>query len=133
VLTGLLANEVDFAIFTLGATLPHIRTGKVRPIAIGSDRRDAALPDVPPMREAVPGLTSASWFALLAPPKTPPAIVAKVHGGIVEGLRHSEAQRRLAELNAVPIGNTPDEAAAFIADEKARWGKVIRAANIKAE
>jgi len=78
-------------------------------------------------------MVSATWFALLAPPKTPGEIVAKLNAAIVEALRQPEVQRRLAEMYAEVIGNSPAEAAAFIRDEKRRWSEVIRAANIKPE
>ena len=133
VLTGMLANEVDFSIFTLGATLPQIKAGKLRPLAVGGDRRYAGLPDVPTMREMVPGLTSAAWFALLAPPRTSAELVAKINGAVVEALRHPDVQKKLADLTADTVANSPAEAAAFIAEEKVRWGKVIRTANIKAD
>ncbi len=133
VLSGMLANEIDFAIFTLGATLPHIKAGKLRPLAVGGERRYAGLPDVPTMREVVPGLASATWFALLAPPRTSPELVAKINGAVIEALRHPEVQKKLADLTADTVANSPAEAAAFIAEEKVRWGKVIRTANIKAE
>lgn len=69
----------------------------------------------------------------MAPPRTSPELVAKINGAVVEALRHPEVQKKLAELTADPVANSPAEAAAFIAEEKARWGKVIRTANIKAE
>ena len=79
VLNAMLAAEVDFTMFTLGGTLPLIKSGKVRPLAVGGERRYAGLPEVPTMSEAMPGLVSASWFALLAPPRTPPELVARIN------------------------------------------------------
>lgn len=133
VLNAMLSNEIDFAVITLGAALPHIKAGKLRPLAVGGDRRYPGLPDVPTMHEVVPGLVSTAWFALLAPPRTSAELVAKINGAVVEALRHPDTQKKLADLTADTIANSPAEAATFIAEEKARWGKVIRAANVKAD
>src|SRR2546425_851947 len=118
-------------IYTVGGLLPHIKSGRLRALAVGGARRNPALPEVPTFGELMPGMVSATWFAMLAPPKTPDGIVAKLNAAIVEALRQPEVQKRLAELHANIIGNSPSEAAAFIRDEKRRWGEVIRAANIK--
>src|SRR5438105_8228650 len=131
VIGGFLAGDVDTGFFTVGGLLPHIKSGRLRALAVGGEQRNPALPDVPTFNELLPGMVSATWFALLAPPKTPSEIVAKVNAAIVEALRQPEVQRRLAEMHAEVIGNSPAEAAAFIREEKRRWGEVIRAANIK--
>ena len=131
VVTGMLAGDVDCGFYTVGGLLPHIKSGRLRALAVGGAQRNPALPDVPTFDELLPGMVSATWFAMLAPPKTPGEIVAKLNGAIVEALRQPEVQRRLAEMHAEVIGNSPAEAAAFIREEKRRWGEVIRAANIK--
>jgi len=131
VVTGMLAGDVDCGFYTIGGLLPHIKSGRLRALAVGGAQRNPALPDVPTFNELLPGMVSATWFAMLAPPKTPGEIVAKLNGAIVEALRHPEVHKRLAEMYADIIGNSPAEAAAFIREEKRRWGEVIRAANIK--
>jgi tripartite-type tricarboxylate transporter receptor subunit TctC len=128
---GLLGGEVDTGFFTLGGLLPHIKAGKLRALAVGGSRRHAALPDVPTLSEALPGMASATWFAMIAPAKTPADVVAKLNGAVVEALRHPDVQKRLADLDAETVANSPAEAAAFIKEEKERWGKVIRTAGIK--
>jgi tripartite-type tricarboxylate transporter receptor subunit TctC len=133
VIGGFLAGDVDTGFFTVGGLLPHIKSGKLRPLAVGGERRNAALPDVPTLAELLPGMVSATWFAMIAPAKTPPDIVAKLSAAVAEALQHPEVQKRLADIHADVIGNSPEQAAAFIREEKARWGKVIRAANIKAD
>lgn len=133
VMAGLLAGEVDMTFFTLGSAMPNIRGGKLRAIAVASERRNAALPEVPALAETLPGMTSATWFAMLAPPGTPPELVNRINALWVEALRHPDSLKRLAEITADPVANSPAEAAAFIAQEKDRWGKVIRQANIKAD
>lgn len=131
VVTGMLAGDVDLGMYTLGGLLPYIRSGRLRPIAVGGARRNPAAPEVPTFGELLPGMVSATWFAMLAPPKTPSEIVAKLNAAIVEALRQPEVEKRLAEMHAEVIGNSPAEAAAFIREEKRRWGDVIRAAHIK--
>jgi tripartite-type tricarboxylate transporter receptor subunit TctC len=131
--TGLLGSEVDVGFFTLGSTLPHIRAGKLRALAVGGDRRHTAIPNVPTLGEAMPGMVSHTWFAMIAPAHTPVEVVAKLNAAVVAALRHPDVQRRLSELNAEVVANSPAEAAAYIKDEKERWGRVIRAAGIKAD
>src|SRR5439155_13088992 len=133
VIGGFLAGDVDTGFFTVGGLLPHIKSGKLRPLAVGGERRNAALPDVPTLAELLPGMVSATWFAMIAPAKTPPDIVSKLSVAVAEALQHPEVQKRLADIHADVIGNSPQQAAGFIREEKARWGKVIRAANIKAD
>lgn len=131
VVTGMLAGDVDCGFYTVGGLLPHVKSARLRALAVGGAQRDPALPGVPTFNELLPGMVSATWFAILAPPKTPSEIVAKLNAAIVEALRLPEVGKRLAEMHAEIIGNSPAEAAAFIRDEKRRWGEVIRAANIK--
>jgi len=133
VVTGMLAGDVDCGFYTIGGLLPLVKSGRLRALAVGGAQRNPALPDVPTFNELLPGMVSATWFAILAPPKTPAEIVAKLNAAIVEALRLPEVHKRLAEMHADIIGNSPAEAAAFIRDEKRRWGEVIRAANIKAD
>jgi tripartite-type tricarboxylate transporter receptor subunit TctC len=132
-LTGLLGGEVDAGFFTLGGALPHIRTGKLRALAVGGSKRNPAIANVPTLGEAMPGLVSATWFGLIAPAKTPADVVAKLNAAVVEALRHPDVQKRLAEVYADTVANSPAEAAAYIKEEKERWGKVIRTAGIKAD
>jgi tripartite-type tricarboxylate transporter receptor subunit TctC len=131
VLAGFLAGDVDMGFFTLGGLLPHIKAGKLRAVAVGGQRRNPSLPDVPVLGEVLPGMVSATWFALIAPGKTPRDIVAKLSAASAEALQHPDVQKRLAEIHADVIGNSPEQAAAYIREEKERWGKVIRAANVK--
>jgi tripartite-type tricarboxylate transporter receptor subunit TctC len=133
VIGGFLAGDVDTGFFTVGGLLPHIKSGKLRALAVGGDRRNAALPEVPTLTELLPGMVSATWFAMIAPAKTPPEIVARLNAAVVEALQQPEVQKRLADIHADVIANSPERAAAFIREEKARWGKVIRAAGIKAD
>lgn len=133
VMTGLVAGEVDLTFFTLATAMPHIRSGKLRALAVGSERRDPRVPEVPALGEILPGMTSATWFAIIAPPRTPPGLVAKINAEWVWALRDPDAVKRLADITVDVVANSASEAAAFLADERKRWGAVIRAANIRAE
>ena len=133
VMTGLLGGDVDMAFFTLAGAFPHIRGGKLRALAVGGERRNGALPAVPTLGEVMPGMVSASWAALIAPARTPTGLVARLNVAVVEALRSTESQKRLADLTIDTIANSPSEAAAFIREEKERWGKVIRTAGVRAD
>lgn len=133
VMAGVISGEVDLTFFTLGNSLANIRGGKLRAIAVGSERRNPALPDVPTLAETLPGMTSATWFGMLAPPGTPAELVAKISAEWVEALRHPDTVKRLGDITADLVANSPAEAAVFIAQERERWGNVIRTANIRAE
>ncbi|MFM9971875.1 MAG: Bug family tripartite tricarboxylate transporter substrate binding protein [Burkholderiales bacterium] len=132
VLQGALAGEIDYLVYTSGTVAPHIRSGKLRAIAVGSTRRLAGI-DAPPAAETVPGFDSGSWFVMIAPPKTPPALVQRIHAEWNEVLRTPEITKRLTEAFVELLVATPADTAVFISKEKARWGEVIRRGNIKAD
>ena len=91
----------------LGVSLALVKGGKLKLLAVATPKRMASLPDVPTIAETLPGFESAAWFAVVAPPKTPPAIVNKINADINEALRQPEIAPRLAQLSAEPIGGTP--------------------------
>jgi tripartite-type tricarboxylate transporter receptor subunit TctC len=91
----------------------------------------AALPDVPTIAETLAGFESAAWFAIVAPPKTPSAVVDKINADVNEALRDDDVRQRLAQLSAEPIGGTPQATAAYMREEIERWYNVIKAANVK--
>lgn len=132
-LQGLLAGDVDVMFDNLGVSLALVKGGKLKLIAVGTERRMTTLPDVPTIAESLPGFASSAWFAVVAPPKTPAAIVAKVNTDIAEAVRDPEVRKRLADLSADPVGGTPAETAAFMRAEVERWNNVIKAANVKLE
>src|SRR5262245_39003509 len=132
-LTDLLAGHVDLMIDNLGNSLTHIRDGRLKVLAVGDDRRIAELPNVPTLAETYPGFVASSWFAIVAPPGTSPALVAKLSQAMGEILRMPDVVQRLRDLGATPIGGSPAETAAFIKLETERWRKVIIDADIKPE
>ena len=132
-LTDLLAGHVDLMIDNLGNALAHIRDGRLRALAVGEAKRIAELPNVPTLAETYPGFVTSSWFAVVAPPKTPPALAGKLSQAMGEILHMPDVVQRLRDLGATPIGGTPEETAAFIKLETERWRKVIADADIKPE
>jgi len=130
----LIAGHLDVLFFQLDSVRGQVEANRARMLAVTTDERVAAVPEVPTMAEAgVPGLRSNTWNALMAPPKTPAAITAKLNRAINEILKSPETVEHLRGMNMIPVGGTPGEIRAFIAEETARWGDVIRAAGIKAK
>jgi tripartite-type tricarboxylate transporter receptor subunit TctC len=132
-LADLLGGQVDMMFDNLGVSLPHVKSGKLRALAVASTRRFRSLPDVPALNETLAGFESVAWFGIVGPPKTPSQIAEKVSTGVAEALRNPNVLRRLSELSADPLGMTPKETAAFMKQETERWGAVIRAAGVKLE
>lgn len=131
---AMLAGEVDLMFLDLGPVLPHIRGGKLKALAMASDQRHPSLPEVPAITEFVPGATVAAWWGLMAPPRTPAGIVAKVQEAVAAALKEPDVVSKLAELgNMEPVGNSPSEAAAFIARERQVWGDLIRSINLSVD
>ncbi len=132
-LAALLSGEVEMMFDNLGVTVQHVRAGKLKALAVGSERRVASLPDVPAMAEFYPGFVSVAWFSVSAPPKTPAAIAEKLSAAIVETLKLPEVAARLANLSVEPIASTPAGMAAIMKVDTERWRAVIRAAGVKPE
>jgi len=130
-LQGLLAGDVDFMFDNLGVSLPLIESGKLRLIAVASEKRLPSLPDVPTMAETLPGFESAAWYGVVAPPRTPKAITQKLNADISEALHDPEVQDRLKKLSAEIIGGSVDSTAKFMRKEVDRWNTVIKTANVK--
>ena len=130
-LTDLVAGSVDLMFDNLGVSLPLVKGGQLKLLGVATPKRMASLPDVPTIAETLPGFESAAWFAIVAPPKTPQAVVDKINADVNEALRQGDIVQRLAQLSAEPIGGTPQATAAYMREEIERWHKVIRAANVK--
>jgi tripartite-type tricarboxylate transporter receptor subunit TctC len=132
-LADLLGGQVDMMFDNLGVSLAHVKSGKLRALAVASPRRFRSLPDVPALAETLPGFESVAWFGIVGPPKTPAAVAQKVAAGVEAALRNPDVLRRLSELSADPLGMSPAETAAFMKQETERWGAVIRSAGVKLE
>ena len=118
---------------TMPASIEHIKAGKLRSLAVTSPNRLDALPNVPTVGDFLPGYETSAWQGVGAPKNTPPEIITKLNNEINIGLADSKLKMRLADLGGTAIAGSPADFGKFIADESEKWGKVIRAANIKAE
>ena len=133
-LSDLVGGQLSFMIENVPGTMPFVRAGKLRALAITSAKRSALEPALPTMIETgVPGYDVIGWNGLVAVTGTPPAIVTKLYTEIAKVLRAPEVTQRLTALGAEPVGNTPAEFGAFIRAEMARWGKIIKEKGIRAE
>jgi tripartite-type tricarboxylate transporter receptor subunit TctC len=133
-MTDLMGGQIQFTYGTILAVAPHVRSGKLRALAVSSAKRSAIMPDVPTIAEAgVPRFDATSWNGVLVPAGTPRPIIAKIHDGVARALQTREVRDRLTGDGAEPVGSTPEQFAAFIRAEMAKWGKVIKAAGIKAD
>jgi tripartite-type tricarboxylate transporter receptor subunit TctC len=130
-LTDLVAGSVDLMFDNLGVSLPLVKGGQLKLLGVATPKRMASLPEMPTIAETLPGFESAAWFAIVAPPKTPQAVVDKINADVNEALRQGDIVQRLAQLSAEPIGGTPQATAAYMREEIERWHKVIKAANVK--
>lgn len=132
-LTDLLSGQVHLMFMEISSVLPHIRAGKLRALGVGSEKRNPLLPDVPPVADVLPGYSSQVWYGMVAPPKTPPAIAAKLSSAISEILKQPDVVRQLQEQSIEAIGSTPAEMASWMKQERERWSNVIRATGTKIE
>lgn len=120
---------------SLVLALPQLKAGKIKALAVLSEKRSPDLPNVPTAKEAgYPGMVAAPWFGLGAPAGTPPEIIQRLHSAIVKGLANKEVQDRFASIGAATQTNkSPAEFSAYIKSEYDYWGKVIKTTNVKAE
>lgn len=130
-LTDLLGGQVQVAFDGILSSVPHIRAGRLRPLAVSTAARLAVLPDVPTLGNSLPGFEAGGWCGICAPKDTAAAIVDKLNGEINAGLADPTIKQRLAELGTTPFVGTPADFRTFVADETDKWGKVIRAAHIR--
>jgi len=134
VLTALRAGEIDLAFEILGPMIPQVQAGVVKVLAVSSDKRNPALPDVPTVQQAgVAGYNVASWNALAAPAGTPAEVIAALNRAAREAVASPAVQDRLGKLGMRLAASTPAEQDALLAGEIKRWGDVIRAAKIEPE
>jgi tripartite-type tricarboxylate transporter receptor subunit TctC len=132
-LQGLLAGDCDIMFDNLGVSLSLVKSGQLRLLGVATERRMATLPEVPTIAETLPAFSSAAWFAVAAPPKTPRDIVNKISADVAEAIRSPDVRKRFADLSAEPVGSDPEAMARFMRAESARWSAVIKAADVKLE
>ncbi|MBI3938936.1 MAG: tripartite tricarboxylate transporter substrate binding protein [Betaproteobacteria bacterium] len=130
----LLSGRLQFAFGSIISSTPHLKSGKLRGLGVTSRTRAASLPELPPLAEAgVPGFDVTQWYGLLAPLKTPRAVIARVQREVASVLRQPDIVARFAADGSEPVGSTPENFGAHIRDEYERWSKVIKQAGIRAD
>ncbi len=132
VLADLIGGQIVATMDNMPPYVPQVKAGKIRALAVSPTRRSPAVPDVPTVAEAgVPGYDSGAWFGLVAPAHTPKDIVNKLSRETARILKLPDVSARLVELGAEPVGGTPEQFAAHIKAEIAKWAKVIKDANVE--
>jgi tripartite-type tricarboxylate transporter receptor subunit TctC len=132
--TDLIAGQIDGVVDNPPTVMQHIRAGTITPLALAAKQRLAVLPEVPTSAEAgLPGWEASSWFGVVAPAATPPDVVKRLHAEIAKAVRQPSMEKFTTQSGARMVGNTPEEFARLIADERRKWGEIIRAANITAQ
>jgi tripartite-type tricarboxylate transporter receptor subunit TctC len=132
-INDLIPGRVNVIFDNLPSIVSHVRSGGLRGLAVTTKERVAILPDTPTIAETVPGFDVFSWFGFFVPVKTPPDVLAKINADTNAALVYPAVKSRFEDLGAVPKGSTPAELAAFLQLEIAKWGPVIRDAQIKVE
>ena len=131
-LTDLLGGQVQVLAADLPVLIAQIQAGALVPIGAASDKRDALLPDVPTLAEqGYPNTDASNWYALLAPAKTPPALIAKLNKALNDALNDPQVHDKMVKSGATPVGGTPEALGAFMKAEYEKWGKVVQERGIK--
>ena len=129
--TDLLGGQVTMSFDTITPVLPHIQAGKLRPLAVTTARRSSALPEVPTLAASgLPGFDIGTWFGVLAPAATPKAISGRLSDEMQKIIRTPEFRKRMAEIGAEPVGNTPEQMARQIKDETEKFARLVKQANV---
>ena len=132
--TDLLGGQILLSFDTITPVLPHIKAGKLRPLAVTTATRSPALPDVPTLDEAgLKGFNIGTWFGVLAPAATPKDIVVRLNSEMVKIIKSPEFRQRMADIGADPIGDTPEQMAQTIKAETEKFGKLVKEANVVLE
>lgn len=133
-ITDLIGGQVQVMFDNLPSSLPQIKAGKLRAIAVTSAQRAPALPDIPTIAESgLPGFEATSWFGIVAPAGTPPAIIARINADVNQWLQSPEAKEKLLAQGAVAAGGSPEQFAAYIQAETEKWGRVVKASGAKVD
>ena len=130
-MTSLLSGEVEVGFPAVISVQPHLRSGRLRALAVTTKRHSSALPDVQPLDAIYPGFDIDNWFALFAPAGTPAAIVNRIYAEVVKGLQHPESQAFMKNEGAEPVASTPAEFAAFVAREIDKYARMVKLSGAK--
>jgi len=131
--TDIISGQIHAMFANALTARPQVESGKVRALGVSGPKRIAAMPDVPPVSDTLQGYEAMQWYGLVAPAKTPPAIIMRIHAAAILALKTDEMKEKLAQDGAEPEGTTPESFAALIKSELQKWAKVAREANIEAQ
>jgi tripartite-type tricarboxylate transporter receptor subunit TctC len=133
-LVALIGGETMVGFTDMVITLPHIKSGRLRALAVTGSQHSALVPELPTIAASgLPGYSVTAWFGLLAPAATPPDIIARISAEIVKGFKTAQMKERFLALGADPVGNTPEQFAAFLKTEMTKWAKLVKSAGIHGE
>ena len=133
-MTAVMSGELEFMSTEVAAAMPHIKAGKLKPIAVAAATRSPSLPDVPTFTEqGMPGFEVTAWYAIFAPKNTPKDVVEKLNRSLAKAVRQPDVQQKFATLGATPIGGTPDELAVFMKKQIALWAAAVKASGATAQ
>jgi tripartite-type tricarboxylate transporter receptor subunit TctC len=133
-LTDVMGGHISAMVDALPSTMPHVKSGKLKPLAVTTAKRVPALPDVPTVAESgLEGFEMVSWYGLWAPASLPPELVTKLHQEVAKALKSPQVAKALLDYGFIASGSTPEEFKAYIKNESAKYAKLIKAANIRLE
>jgi tripartite-type tricarboxylate transporter receptor subunit TctC len=133
-LTDVMGGHINAMVDALPSTMPHVKSGKLKPLAVTTGKRIAALPDVPTVAESgLDGFEMVSWYGLWGPPSLPPELVAKLQQEVAKALKSPQVAKALGEHGFVASGSSPEDFKVYIKQESAKYAKLIKAANIRLE
>ena len=133
-LTDLMAGRMAVVFSTAPSVLPHVKSGKLRALATTGGKRSAVAPDLATAGESgLPGYEASSWYGIIGPAGMPKPVVVRLHGAIVKSIADPDVKQRLIAQAIDPVGNTPEEFAAYVRSEIVKWAKVLQMAGVKPE
>ena len=130
-MTALMAGEVDMMFNGLAPALPHIKSGKVRALAVGGDKRSPLFPELPTVKEYGFDFNTTGWYGVVAPKGTPAAVVSALHKGLQQALASPQLKSQFTKLAVETVNSTPQEFANMVSEELQRWAKVVKAAGLR--
>ncbi len=129
----LLGGQVQFGFDTFAIGLQHVKSGKLRALATTGPTRSAVLPEVPPAAETLPGFEVVNWYGMVLPAGTPREVIARLHAELIRAMKIPEVREKMIAQGTDPVGTSPEEFGAFMKAETAKWGRVIKSANIRSD
>ncbi|MDB5842348.1 MAG: tripartite tricarboxylate transporter substrate binding protein [Herminiimonas sp.] len=130
---AVMSGEIDFMSVEIAAAMPHIKAGKLRPLAVAAPKRVPSIDLATFAEQGIPGFEVTSWFAIFAPKNTPRDIVAKLNASLVKAVATDDVKSKFTTLGALPIGSSPDELRAYVDTEIVRWAAAVKSSGTKAD